>query len=289
MTHNPDARSSDAFRLRRRTHANLEALQDAMIRGGVKSVMLTATGGHDHGRGLIAQDMDWQYSREPELVTAEEVRRMDEDGILPEPVSIRCAAQACARDMLDTLEGSSWVVNTSMRKVRIPVTGPAEIGGEIDADGDQARIGHWIGPRDPMEGFLDRAPVLQTARGDWYEINDLDTAQAATALGYTAVAHFFDPEQNVGPAERAENTRWFTLIEHDGGDSRALVTMAAQSRESFDADLWPHASHVTGYRNYNAYRAYEEEISALTELCDLSVAPNHMGQPLDEPDEGMEP
>ncbi|MFG6572414.1 hypothetical protein ACGYLO_12475 [Sulfitobacter sp. 1A13353] len=284
-----------AFMKRRMAHANLGIIQEAMADAGVKNIRVIGRTSDEVLK--IDRDCEWQYTRDPEEVGNPEVKLLDWSlgnhlyGMEPRP--LRDAVRACAFDIMNTLAPCWNEAENALLDLNISDK-DAKLVGHIDTQGlERIQVNAKLEAYDPVAALGE--PVLHCHEGSWYEIKDKHEAKAATRLGQNGVevhyGYYTSTNKDGERPDQAEEISWLTFVEHDGAESRAEVTMAAQKNATYDAEKWPHSSHVTGYQNADAYHFFEADIYAVSEFLDLHVEPNHMCRALPEPEaeDNLEP
>jgi hypothetical protein len=278
-----------AFMKRRMAHANLKIIHDAMAEAGVKNARII--GRSSDGVLKIDRDCEWQYTRDPEEIGNPDVKLLDwslgNHLYEMEPRPLRDAVRACAFDVMISLAPEWNEADEALFDLRLVGRG-ASLVGYIKIDGERRDVHSIFEDFDPVTAL--GQPVMQCDRGTWYALENEGAARGAARLGQTGVINYYNSVEKGSPVVRnpAENISWLTFVEHDGAESCATVTMAAQKGTTYEPDAWPYAGHVAGYQNVDSYHEYADEIEAISEQLGIHVEPNHMGSDIPGPREDNE-
>lgn len=147
-------------------------------------------------------------------------------------------------------------------------------------------IEHLTEKQMAFETLRDVEPTLALPTGQaWVKISNGYQARAASILTKTSAYHLYAQNRIF----RRPDIKWFVLFDQDNPEEAAPVLVAAQKKDAFDADQWPHASHVTGSQDKNAFLNFSDEIEALAEAENLVIQPNHIDQTLAQEEDAFSP
>lgn len=250
--------------------ANIAVLSEIMSASGIASVQMRALSANR--RCLISPDADWVYTRDPDAVDWPFVKLRSVDDAGNEAMAEKPLRAAISQVFGDMIEHGhpDWRDGTSSISMQLEGGKALLKATVITPEGHDRKVQAYR--RQPFDLFLEKEPVAETDTGAWYEIKTEIEAMAASMLSGTAIGHYYKSNSS------NEHARWYAHLELDGESAKAGVVLAAQSADGFDAGVWPHHSHVTGYRNINPYPDRAAEIEILSEAAGLHIAPNWMGR-----------